>query len=404
MSDVNKYIKENWQKTIRKGGKVGRGIIPLPKDFSVPAFGHDIFIDMFYWDTYFINLGLIQDGFIEQVKNNLENIAFFIERVGYMPNASHLLYTSQPPLFIRGCFDYYHKTKDLDFIKKYLPAMVSEHEFFMTERMSDCGLNQYGNSVLKYRLKEFYDYFSKRVGVSYQSQKERDNFVQNMFAICESGWDCTLRFKTSENNFATNQFAQLDLNCLLYDMENKIAYFYGLLQDNKGTEKFKTLSIERKNLINSLMRDKKSGIYYDYNFKTKTLSQVLSAVSFYPYALGVCDDNLGLTETLSALELEYGLSACEKHDGETLQWDYPVMWASNVYFAYIALKNHGAEEDAKRIAEKYIHTVDKVFSITGKLWEKYDALKCGLPNVKESADKEMLGWTGGVYRYLLEMF
>ena len=172
MNDVNKYIKENWQKTISKGGKVGRGIIPLPKDFSVPAFGHDIFIDMFYWDTYFINLGLIQDGLIEQVKNNLENIAFFIEKIGYMPNASHLLYTSQPPLFVRGCFDYYHKTKDLDFIKRYLPTMVSEYDFFMTERITACGLNQYGDNVLKYKLKEFYPYFSNRVGVFYKTQEE----------------------------------------------------------------------------------------------------------------------------------------------------------------------------------------------------------------------------------------
>ena len=402
MQNINKYIKENWNKTITKGGNVGKGYIPIPKDFSVPSFGHDVFIDMFYWDTYFINLGLMQDGFVEQAKNNLENIAYFIENVGYMPNASHLLFTSQPPLFVRGCYDYYQKTKDLEFIKKYLPTMISEYEFFMNERITDCGLNQYGDNVLKYKLKNYYDYFSKRVGVTYQTQEERDVFVKNMFAICESGWDCTLRFKCNNNDFATNQFVQLDINCILYDVEEKIAYFYDLFGQTDCANKFKLQANRRKILINTIMRDEKSKLYFDYNYKTKTFSHFLSAVSFYPYALGISDDKLGLKQTLERLELEYGISACENHSDANLQWDYPVMWAPNVYFAYTALKNCGLNEDAERVAKKYIYTIDKVFKNTEKLWEKYDAKNCSLPNAKDSKDHEMLGWTAGVYRYLFD--
>ena len=78
------------------------------------------------------------------------------------------------------------------------------------------------------------------------------------------------------------------------------------------------------------------------------------------------------------------------------------MWAPNVYFAYTALKNCGLNEDAERVAKKYIYTIDKVFKNTEKLWEKYDAKNCSLPNAKDSKDHEMLGWTAGVYRYLFD--
>lgn len=280
--------------------------------------------------------------------------------------------------------------------------MVKEYEFFMSERITDCGLNQYGDSVLKYRLKDYYDYFSNRVGVFYEKEEQRDEFVKNMFAICESGWDCTPRFISDDNDYATNRFIQIDLNSIIYDMERKIAGFYDLLGKTEEAENFHSCANKRKTLINKIMRDKESKLYFDYNFKDKTFSRVLSAVSFYPYALNVCDDGLGIKETLSRLEQEFGIAACEKHEGASLQWDYPIMWASNVYFAYTALKNYGLTADAKRIAEKYISTVNKVFIDTGKLWEKYNAKNCSLTNAKDSKDHEMLGWTAGVYRFLYE--
>ena len=248
MSVVNKYIKENWHKTIKKGGRVGRGIIPLPKDFSVPSIGDDRFIDIFYWDTYFINLGLLADGFFEQAKNNLENIAFFIEKLGYMPNASHLLQNSQPPFFVRGCFDYYRVTKDREYISRYLKTMIIEYEFLESERKTATGLNQYGCSLFKHRLKDYYEYFSKRVGVSLNNQDEKDRFVRNMFAICESGWDCSYRFKSNDNLFATDEFLQIDLNCLIFDIENKISFFASELNEVDIANEFNALSKKRKTL------------------------------------------------------------------------------------------------------------------------------------------------------------
>ena len=78
------------------------------------------------------------------------------------------------------------------------------------------------------------------------------------------------------------------------------------------------------------------------------------------------------------------------------------MWPSNVYFAYNALKNVGLIEDAKRIAQKYMETVERCYAETGVLWEKYDASIGKVSVTREYDTPEMMGWTAGVYRYLEE--
>lgn len=43
------------------------------------------------------------------------------------------------------------------------------------------------------------------------------------------------------------------------------------------------------------------------------------------------------------------------------------MWAPNVYFAYVGLKSVKLTDDARRIARKYMDTVDRNFETTGLL-------------------------------------
>ena len=69
---------------------------------------------------------------------------------------------------------------------------------------------------------------------------------------------------------------------------------------------------------------------------------------------------------------------------------------------YMALKNVGLIDDAKRIAQKYVGTIDEDFAKTGRLWEKYDAVRGGMGVSTEYDTPEMMGWTAGVYVYLCE--
>ena len=57
-SIVSEYIKSSWVKSVRK--RDNRKDFVLPFDFVPPCIDGDL-TDLYYWDTYFTNKGLILD-------------------------------------------------------------------------------------------------------------------------------------------------------------------------------------------------------------------------------------------------------------------------------------------------------------------------------------------------------
>lgn len=405
MTNVTKYIKENWDSSIHRPDEKSRGIVIMPKPYSVPCANiKDLFSDFYYWDTYFANLGFMLDGKVEQAENNLDTIAYFICNFGYMPNANYLLDRSQPPLFTRGVWDLYQYTDEKRLISKYIKEMEKEYRFFKYDRNTEIGLNQFATNSIKSDLLLQYEWLSDRVGEYRETEKEQIELTYNLMSIAESGWDFTPRFHTEEKNFAANEFVHLDLNCILYDMEQKMAQMYQILGKNEKAKIFTEYAECRKAKMERYMLSEEDGVYYDYDFVKQCFSSVTSCASMYPFAVGLSDNQEAAKKVLAKLELPFGIATCE-YRGESadyLQWDYPSMWPSNVYFTYIGLQNVGLTEDAERIAKKYMNTVERCFEQTGALWEKYDA-KNGIVSVtKEYETPEMMGWTAGVYRFLQE--
>lgn len=398
---VNEYITNNWSKTLRDGDVKKDGYIPLPKPFNVPSLD-DRFDSLFYWDTYFLNLGLLADGLFEQAKNNLENMAYLIEKLGFMPNSNRLIYHSQPPLFTRGVYDLYLYTQDKQLAISFLSTMKKEYTFFMEKRTTPVGLNRYDCTLSAEELKKYYGYFSKRMNMEFSEECEQIAFTRRLFGICESGWDSTSRFHREGKTFATDEFAPIDLNSILYDMERKIAEISSWAGDMQTAEEYAEYARARKDLINRYLFEDTTKLYYDYNFERKEVSSLFSAASFFPYAFGLSTDKEGIRNALEKLECEHGISACEKGRGNGWQWDYPMMWPSNVWAAFEALKNCGLKDEAKRVAKKYIESIEETFAKTGTLWEKYDA-ETGYSgfNKKEGNASPMLGWTAGVYKHLI---
>ncbi len=185
-------------------------------------------------------------------------------------------------------------------------------------------------------------------------------------------------------------------------MEKKTAEILRLLNRNDEAETFEKNAERRKELMNKYYLTK-DGVYLDYNMKTGEHSKVLSAISLYPYTFGVSGDQEAALKVLKRLELAYGLSACEKRDDDVFyQWDYHCMWPAATCLAYKGLKNIGLNEDAKRIANKYVNVARKIFCETSRLWEKYDALTGEIAVTSEYETMPMMGWTAAVYRYFTE--
>ena len=402
--DVISHINSHWSDTIRTPDDVIHGNIRIPCNFTVPC-AKDGFTDFYYWDTYFTNLGLILCGRIGQAASNLDVMKFFVETIGYVPNANHITDRSQPPLFSRGVRDLYRFTGDKAVILRYIDALIKEHEFFVKNRTVFKGLCAYSTAMTEEELIGAAGICGRVSEPMPESREAVLRLSKNLYSIAESGWDFTPRFNTGDGRFLADEFVHIDLNCLLTDVESNIAYMLREIGRDEDADVFGGYAAERAALIREIMTDPETGLFLDYNFKTDTFSRIPSAASFYPYFSGVSADHEGALRLLSLLEYPHGLSTCaERPEGRYLQWDFPAMWPSNVYFAVNALDSLGLTDDAKRIASKYVTNVTEVFEKTGSLWEKYDSLNGGVSYSSEYETPEMLGWTAGVYIWLCEKY
>ena len=399
MKEVREYIAKNWHKTFRAPSFL-RGGYAIPKPYVSPSMDGR-YTDLYYWDVYFINLGLLLDGYEEQVENNLDNMAYFIDTLGYMPNANVLADRSQPPLFCSAVYDYYVHKKDKEIIKKYMPYIVKEHEFWETQRKTPFGLHNFSTGADETLKMENYVHLSDRVLEKRTTREEQLALATDIMAIAESGLDFNMRFRTKRSKVDASSFLHLDLNCFLYEMETKASI---LLKEIGGDYKaFEQKAEERKALIHKYFFDEKQGVYLDCNVVDGGFSEIVNAVSVYPYVYGISNDVEGLKKVVNGLEYKHGVTVTP-YRGEDIyfQWDYPCMWPAGTCLIYKALKRLGLYADARRVAEKYIRTLDANFVKTGKIWEKYDAVTGGIGQSAEYSTPEMLGWTAGVYVYFDE--
>ena len=383
---VREYISNSWDKSLRQKGHRPDGIV-LPYPYNSPC-AEGLFDEFYYWDTCFINKGLIADGKYEYAMQNLLNMAYLIQRYGYMPNAAveGMLNRSQPPLFGMMCYDLYHATQDERLKQKVLPALKTEYEYWMKNRILPCGLNAYGNSATKEVKVYMATEFEQRLGKKFEA--DREELGSNVLAECESGWDFSPRF-----NHRCTEYAPIDLNCIMYINEMVIATFESDLIEKQKYENFALLRKQK------MLKYMFNGEFLNDAIPEKTVSNTVSVATLFPFLVGIQSDKITLKKLLYRLECKNGISACEKqnYNNTIYQWGYPNMWAPLVYFAFFALKQSGLIVDANRIGEKYLTAVEKTFEKTLKLWEKYDAETGEKATVNEYTETEMLGWTAGVY-------
>ena len=389
---VREYISNSWDKSLRQKGHRPDGIV-LPYPYNSPC-AEGLFDEFYYWDTCFINKGLIADGKYEYAMQNLLNMAYLIQRYGYMPNAAveGMLNRSQPPLFGMMCYDLYHATQDERLKQKVLPALKTEYEYWMKNRILPCGLNAYGTSATKEVKVYMATEFEQRLGKKFEA--DREELGSNVLAECESGWDFSPRF-----NHRCTEYAPIDLNCIMYINEMVIATFESDLIEKQKYENFALLRKQK------MLKYMFNGEFLNDAIPEKTVSNTVSVATLFPFLVGIQSDKITLKKLLYRLECKNGISACEKqnYNNTIYQWGYPNMWAPLVYFAFFALKQSGLTVDANRIGEKYLTAVEKTFEKTLKLWEKYDAETGEKATVNEYTETQMLGWTAGVYNLLFDL-
>lgn len=395
-TEIKNFLEENIKKTIKVSKESKGTLLGLPYPYTTPCVS-DAYQEIYYWDTYFTNAGLLLWGKTEYVKNNIENMFYLVEKYGFMPNGNRTYYLnrSQPPFLSQMVRDYYDAVRDIDWLTRAYKVLNKEYAFWQTKRVTPTGLNGYiGYDIVEDVLEKNYTYFLRRIGQAAKNEPTREDLLNAYFAgvsVYESGWDCNSRVKDRGYQFDT-----ADLNSLLFGMEENMRFFAAEL-NNGETGLWEKRKRDRKEKM-QLLWNRERGLFMDRNFETGEFSTYASAASFYPMYAGLAT-KAQARETMRLfddLNLEYGISAGESKKEWNCQWDYPNVWAPIQFVVYKALKNYGYEKQAKTVAQKYVDTVESNFKKTTNFWEKYDG------NTGERAGAEykaepMIGWTAGVY-------
>ena len=400
MDKIKAHILQEWPSTFRIQTEDVDGFIGLPHPYSVSAVNRNtIFQEMYYWGTYFTNTGLINNGFLAQAKNNVDNMLYMIGRFGFVPNANRTWMTSrsQPPFLSQMVADIYEKTGDKTWLQKAYDGLCREYDFWQKERMAESGLNRYYGAG--FDIKELVGEFCNRTKRPFPPEEEELSYAESGIAGWESGWDFSSRC-----DMYNQECNWVDLNCLLFGIEKNMAYFC----DELGCDA--TIWEERANrraeLIRKLMWNDELGVFCDYDYVNKKQKTLISQAMYYPLYVGLAtkEEAKKTVEALKKLEYRYGVSACEnREDIRELQWDYPYNWPCLQYLTVRALERYGYIEDAKRIAKKNLELMRLNFEKTGRLWEKYNVVTGEITHAVDYNTPPLLGWSAATYLYFLHL-
>jgi len=378
-----KYIDKYWRKSTFKVKKDDKLRFSLPNKFVSPNATY-FKQDFFYWDSYFIILGLLESGRVKLAEGMVDNFTYTYNRFGKIPNRNRFynLDSSQSPFLSSMVMEVFAINKNREWLKKNIKTVESE-------------FNSYWNKDCSERQKRFLP-----KGLACQC----NHYGSHKVAEYETGWDLTSRF----NNRCLD-FAPVDFNCLLYKYEKDLFEVYDkILKNKKKAKKYKRSMNERKKLINSLMWDEKKKFYFDYNAKTKKAGNFWSIAGFYPLWVGIASKKqaLGALKNLKRFEEKGGLADTQstKLLKPFEQWDYPNGWPNLQWIVIRGLLNYDFKEDAQRIALKWLEMNRKIFIKTNKFWEKYNVVTVDIGKAGRYPTQSGFGWTNAIFLKLYNEF
>jgi alpha,alpha-trehalase len=403
------------------------GLLYLPNPYVVPG---GRFNEMYGWDSYFIQVGLLTDGETALAKNMIDNFLYQIDHYGKILNANRTYYLtrSQPPFLTQMILGVYKKTGDRRWLGATVPAIEKYYRFWTDEPhlTKQTGLSRYydfGNGPAPEviaderdergrthydRVKEYYrthevgDYDVSRF---YDKEKDQltDLFYKGDRSMRESGFDPSNRF--GPFNADIIDYNPVCLNSLLYLMESETAEIMKILGREGDASKWLGRASERKDRVNRLMWDAKDGLYYDYNFAAKSVKRYPFATTFYPLWAGIADREQAarVVSNLSLFERSGGLLTSTNVSGS--QWDAPFGWAPLQMIAVNGLRRYGYNDEADRITANFLSMVLKEFIDHNTIVEKYDVvdrksqISAGI-KFGYTANQIGFGWTNAAFTEL----
>ncbi|HEY7911794.1 MAG TPA: trehalase family glycosidase [Blastocatellia bacterium] len=373
------------------------GLLYLPYPYVVPG---GRFNEMYGWDSYFIQVGLLRDGELEMARNMVDNFVYQVEQYGKILNANRTYYLtrSQPPFLTRMILGVYRMTDDRIWLSKCVPAMEKYYRYWcdplhftretrlsryfdtgegpapevVSSERDESGRTHYDRVREYYRTHDVKDY---DLAQFYNRQEDRLTalFYIGDRSMRESGFDPSNRF--GPFNVDIVHYNPVCLNSLLYIYESDMAEIMRTLAHQSEAARWQERAELRKRRINELMWDERDGLYYDYNIYKREVRRYPFVTTFYPLWAGIADAKQAarVVENLRLFERPGGLVTSTNESGS--QWDSPFGWAPMQMIAVEGLRRYGYKEEADRVSANFLSMVLKEFIEHAGILEKYDVVR-----------------------------
>ncbi|MBV8071210.1 MAG: trehalase [Acidobacteriaceae bacterium] len=407
-----------------------QGLLYLPKPYVVPG---GRFNEMYGWDSYFIQVGLLRDHDLDHAKDMADNFLYQVKNYGgkvLNANRTYYLNRSQPPFLTQMVLGVYEETKDRAWLEQALPEVEQYYKLWSAEPhlTPETGLARYWDfgegpapEVLSAERnaegKTHYDlvkeYFKTHEITAYDVSQYWDRktdqltmlFYKGDRSMRESGFDPSNRF--GPFNIDIIHYNPVCLNSLLYLMEMQTGDILRILGKNAEAAQWRKRAEQRAAIVNRLMWDEKDGLYYDYDFVTKNVRHYPFLTTFYPLWAGFAtkEQAARVEKNLPLFEKAGGLQTSTYVSGN--QWDAPFGWAPLQMIAVEGLRRYGYSDDAERISMKWLSLVHREFLRQGYIVEKYDVVQGGSDvsaniHFGYSANQAGFGWTNAVFTRLYD--
>ena len=415
---VARQIEQLWDVLTRAADskQQNSSLIPLPRPYVVPG---GRFREVYYWDSYFTMLGLAESGRTDTIEDMLENFAYLIDEIGFVPNGNRTYYCtrSQPPYFALMVELLADLRKDHTIYKRYLPQMIKEYEFWMAG--SD-GLNKENFSHRRVAwanggyLNRYWDdaesprqeSYAEDVDLAATTDRDSAVLYRDIRAACESGWDFSSRWfadRQTKETICTTQILPVDLNALMYNLESTLARACDTAGDINGAEHYRQRANSRKQLLQTLFFDKHAGFFVDLSLPDLKPTGTLSLAATYPLFFDIATSEQAF-EVARRVHEEFlrsgGWLTTLNITGQ--QWDSPNGWAPMQFIAYCGLQKYGYHIEAEAGASAWVENNLKVYSISGRLLEKYNVEEKGAAGVGgEYVVQDGFGWTNAILLRLM---
>jgi alpha,alpha-trehalase len=393
-------------------------LLPLPEPYVVPG---GRFRELYYWDSYFTMLGLVESGRHDLVLHMVRDFASLIDQYGHVPNGTRTYYLSrsQPPFFYAMVGLLSPKDPAASY-SRYLPQLRREYAFWMQgEKDLRAGtahrrvvsmpdgavLNRYWDDADTPRDESY----REDTALAQRSGRIPAQLYRDVRAAAESGWDFSTRWfadgKTLET-INTTEIIPVDLNSLLFGLEQAIGAGCARVHDAACVTEFAHRAQARRMAVNRYLWDAAGGVFHDYRWVKQEQVPRLSAATLYPLfvALASRPQAQAVAAAVSRDLLKAGgIVTTALVSGQ--QWDAPNGWPPLQWIGIAGLRHYAISPLADSVACRWMVSVNRVYAQSSKLVEKYDVMTTGrVGGGGEYPLQDGFGWTNGVMRKLMALY